>query len=100
MDISHTGGISELVRIASFAEVYGISVAPHNPYGPLRDLVRPYILRRMKTDKTVIADVLVDQAENCFPMIPSGAAHNEMLFGPEDKGEQSGGVTEEGMVLV
>jgi non-specific serine/threonine protein kinase len=30
---------------------------PHNPYGPLRDLVRPYILRRMKTDKTVIADL-------------------------------------------
>jgi acetolactate synthase-1/2/3 large subunit len=32
-------------------------------------------------------------------MIPSGAAHNEMLLGPEDK--QSGGsVSEEGMVLV
>jgi non-specific serine/threonine protein kinase len=30
---------------------------PHNPYGPLRELVRPYILRRLKTDKTVIADL-------------------------------------------
>ena len=30
---------------------------PHNPFAPLRDLVRPYILRRMKTDKTVIADL-------------------------------------------
>ncbi|WP_245435647.1 DEAD/DEAH box helicase [Microvirga calopogonii] len=30
---------------------------PHNPFGPLRDLVRPYILRRMKTDKTVITDL-------------------------------------------
>ncbi|MBF0461237.1 MAG: DEAD/DEAH box helicase [Magnetococcales bacterium] len=29
----------------------------HNPYGPLRALVRPYILRRMKTDKSVIADL-------------------------------------------
>ena len=29
----------------------------HNPYGPLRELVRPYILRRMKTDKSVIADL-------------------------------------------
>jgi non-specific serine/threonine protein kinase len=29
----------------------------HNPYGPLRELVRPYILRRLKTDKTVIADL-------------------------------------------
>ena len=35
---------------------------PHNPYGPLRELVRPYILRRMKTDKTVIAD-LPDKTE-------------------------------------
>ena len=34
----------------------------HNPYGPLRDLVRPYILRRMKTDKSVIAD-LPDKTE-------------------------------------
>jgi non-specific serine/threonine protein kinase len=30
---------------------------PHNPYGPLRDLVRPYILRRLKTDKAVISDL-------------------------------------------
>lgn len=30
---------------------------PHNPYGPLRDLVRPYILRRLKTDRSVIADL-------------------------------------------
>jgi non-specific serine/threonine protein kinase len=33
-----------------------------NPYGPLRDLVRPYILRRLKTDKSVIAD-LPDKTE-------------------------------------
>jgi SNF2 family DNA or RNA helicase len=29
----------------------------HNPYGPLKELVRPYILRRMKTDKSVIGDL-------------------------------------------
>jgi non-specific serine/threonine protein kinase len=34
----------------------------HNPYAPLRELVRPYILRRLKTDKTVIAD-LPDKTE-------------------------------------
>jgi acetolactate synthase-1/2/3 large subunit len=47
---------------------------------------------------SVILDVAVDQAENCFPMIPSGAAHNEMLLGPEDEAGQP--VSEEGMVLV
>ena len=35
---------------------------PKNPYAPLRELVRPYILRRMKTDRTVIAD-LPDKTE-------------------------------------
>ena len=39
-----------------------LAARPHNPYGPLRDLVRPYILRRMKTDKAVIAD-LPDKTE-------------------------------------
>jgi acetolactate synthase-1/2/3 large subunit len=45
----------------------------------------------------VIVDVIVDQKENCFPMIPAGAAHNEMLLGPDDK---PGKVSAEGMVLV
>lgn len=34
-DISHCGGIGELLRIASYAEVYNVMVAPHNPYGPV-----------------------------------------------------------------
>ena len=34
-DISHCGGIGELLRIASWAEVYNVRVAPHNPYGPV-----------------------------------------------------------------
>ncbi|MAH85065.1 MAG: acetolactate synthase 3 large subunit [Rhodospirillaceae bacterium TMED8] len=52
----------------------------------------------IKTDNAVICDIHVDQSENCFPMIPSGAAHNEMLLGPNDKAEKP--VSEEGMVLV
>ena len=34
-DISHCGGIGELLRIAAFAEVYNVMMAPHNPYGPV-----------------------------------------------------------------
>ncbi|HEX2582482.1 MAG TPA: acetolactate synthase 3 large subunit, partial [Dongiaceae bacterium] len=45
----------------------------------------------------VIVDCCVDEKENCFPMIPSGSAHNEMLLGPEDKARS---ISEEGMVLV
>jgi len=46
----------------------------------------------------VIADIAVDQKENCFPMIPGGHPHYEMLLGPEDKAEQP--ASEDGMVLV
>ena len=52
----------------------------------------------LAVDNAVIADVRVDKLENCFPMIPSGAAHNKMLLGPEDKAEKP--VSEDGMVLV
>ncbi|KAL1695831.1 enolase C-terminal domain-like protein [Schizophyllum commune] len=34
-DIAHCGGISELRRIAAYAETYDVSVAPHCPLGPL-----------------------------------------------------------------
>ena len=47
----------------------------------------------------VIVDIATDQNENCFPMIPSGAAHNEMLLGPDDK-KAGNPISEEGMVLV
>ena len=45
----------------------------------------------------VVADIRVAKEENCFPMIPSGAAHNEMLLGPKDKAATVSG---EGMALV
>ena len=47
----------------------------------------------------MIADILVDPAENCFPMIPSGAAHNEMILGPGHE-KEAAGITDEGLVLV
>jgi acetolactate synthase-1/2/3 large subunit len=47
----------------------------------------------------VIADICVAKDENCFPMIPSGAAHNEMILGPGQP-SASGPVSEDGMVLV
>jgi len=39
-----------------------LAANPGTAYGPLRELVRPYILRRLKTDKTVISD-LPDKTE-------------------------------------
>ena len=34
--------------------------------------------------------MLVDKTENCFPMIPSGAAHYDMLLGPDDRAQPAG----------
>ena len=52
----------------------------------------------LKTDKAVIADVRVEKLESCYPMIPSGSPHNQMLLGPEDEAEKP--ISEDGMVLV
>ena len=56
------------------------------------------ILEMIKIKGPVIFDVCVDETENCFPMIPSGATHDKMLLGPND--EFNDGVSEDGMVLV
>ena len=58
------------------------------------------IAAMLASDRTVILDVAVDEKENCFPMIPGGAAHNEILFGPDDKASTDPSAREEGMVLV
>ena len=61
----------------------------------LDDAIREMI----DVDKPVIFDCVVDPNENCFPMIPSGKAHNEMLMGdvPEDVATA---IDEKGKILV
>ena len=53
----------------------------------------------INVNKPVLFDCVVDQAENCFPMIPSGRAHNEMLLGDAAESIEDA-VTEEGKMLV
>ena len=56
------------------------------------------IKKMIESPGPVIADIVVDPGENCFPMIPGGKAHNDMLLGPADKPESA--TPEDGMVLV
>lgn len=57
------------------------------------------IQRMLDTDGLVIADVRVAPEENCFPMVPSGAAHNEMILGTD--GDDAGpAVSSAGQALV
>lgn len=48
-------------------------------------------------DGPVVADIAVDQEENCFPMVASGAAHNEMILRQEDTKQRT---SNEGLALV
>ncbi|MEL6643877.1 MAG: acetolactate synthase 3 large subunit [Pseudomonadota bacterium] len=55
------------------------------------------IMEMINHDGPVIFDCLVEKHENCFPMIPSGKAHNEMLLG---EAETQGVIDAKGSVLV
>jgi acetolactate synthase I/II/III large subunit len=79
---SYTEALPDFVKLAEAYHAVGIRC--ERP-GDLDDAIRQMI----GVDKPVIFDCVVDQNENCFPMIPSGRAHNEMLLGdagvnPED----------------
>src|ERR1700730_2188849 len=73
----------------------------HNPYGPLRELVRPYILRRMKTDKSVIAD-LPDKTEIkalCGLSRRQAALYGQAVEDLAKSLEASAGIQRKGIVL-
>ena len=55
------------------------------------------IMEMIRYDGPVIFDCLVEKHENCFPMIPSGKPHNEMLLGDADT---QGVIGAKGAVLV
>ena len=88
---SYMASLPDFVKLAD--AFGGVGLRAEKPE-QLDDVIREMI----ETPRCVIADIMVDKAENCFPMIPSGAAHNEMLMGPADKAEQP--ISEDGMVLV
>ena len=88
---SYSEALPDFVKLADAFGATGLRC--HEP-SKLDDVIKEMIAIK----GPVIVDVAVDKAENCFPMIPSGAAHNDMLLGPEDRAARQ--VSEEGMVLV
>ena len=73
---SYTESLPDFVKLA---EAYGGIGLRAETVDQLDDVIQ----EMMHTDKVTIVDVCVDQKENCFPMIPSGKAHNEMILSPE-----------------
>ncbi|HVI51084.1 MAG TPA: acetolactate synthase 3 large subunit [Candidatus Sulfotelmatobacter sp.] len=88
---SYSEALPDFVKLADAYGAVGFRV---DQVGDLDGVIEEMV----KIKKTVIVDCRVDASENCFPMIPSGAAHNEMLLGPSDEADKP--VSEDGMVLV
>ena len=86
---SYSEALPDFVKLA---EAYGaVGIRANKP-----DELDEKIKEMINVDKPVIFDCVVEKEENCFPMIPSGKAHNEMILGPEDEEI----ISEEGKVLV
>ena len=87
---SYMSALPDFVKLAESFHAKGLRVT--RP-----DDVDDVIEEMIATDGPVVVDVVVDPKENCFPMIPSGAAHYEMIMGPE---EETPEVSPEGLALV
>ena len=87
---SYTDSLPDFVKLA---EAYGcLGLRAIKP-----DELDQKIQEMIDYQGPVIFDCVVDQDENCYPMIPSGAAHNEMLLGESDDNPE---VSDEGKVLI
>ena len=87
---SYTAALPDFVKLA---EAYGcVGIRANKP-----DELDQKIEQMLSVDKPVIFDCVVDKNENCYPMIPSGKPHNQMLLGKKDDEDA---ISDEGKVLV
>ncbi len=87
---SYTAALPDFVKLA---EAYGCrGIRAKKP-----EELDVKIAEMLSINGPVIFDCMVDKAENCYPMIPSGKPHNQMLLGDQDEEEK---ISEEGKVLV
>ncbi len=75
---SYSDSLPDFVKMA---EAFGcVGIRAETP-----DELDAKILEMINCDRPVIFDCKVEKAENCFPMIPSGKAHNEMLLADDGR---------------
>jgi acetolactate synthase I/II/III large subunit len=93
---SYTASLPDFVKLAEAYGALGLRcVDPADLDSTINEMI--------DTPRAVIVDCVVDQTENCFPMIPSGKAHNEMILADlsDDAGIEVGAVIDEkGKMLV
>ena len=88
---SYTDSLPDFVKLAESFHAKGLRAKNI-------DDLDTVIEEMISSDKTVIADIWVDKEENCFPMIQSGSAHNEMVLNKYQKQDRTS--AEKGKVLV
>jgi acetolactate synthase-1/2/3 large subunit len=87
---SYTEALPDFVKLAEAYGAVGIRAkSPNELDGAIEEMI--------KVKKPVLFDCAVDPNENCFPMIPSGKAHNEMILSADEEREE---ISEEGKMLV
>jgi len=87
---SYTAALPDFVKLA---EAYGcVGIRANKP-----EELDGKIAEMLSVNRPVIFDCVVDKVENCYPMIPSGKPHNQMLLGEQD---QDGEISDEGKILV
>ena len=87
---SYTASLPDFVKLA---DAYGAVGIRANKPAELDDKIK----EMLAVNRPVLFDCVVDPKENCFPMIPSGKAHNEMILSQGDEREE---ISEEGKMLV
>mgnify|MGYP006232378895 CR=1 FL=1 len=87
---SYTASLPDFVKLAESFGIHGLRV------DNIKNL-ETTIDEMVKIKGPVIADIRVEKEENCFPMIPSGAAHNEMILNSDDNQKDT---SNEGLALV
>ena len=77
--MSYMEALPDFVKLAESYGHMGIKVEQES------DLIPALIEAFKQKDRTVFLDIITDSSENVFPMIPSGAGHNEMLLAGRDE---------------
>ncbi len=88
---SYTAALPDFVKLAEAYNCVGIRAKTPEE-------LDDKIIEMLNTDRPVIFDCMVDKVENCFPMIPSGKPHNQMILGPKDQENKK--ITGKGKSLV
>ena len=88
---SYMDSLPDFVKLAESFQAKGLRATKS---GEVDDVIKEMV----EFDGPVIADICVDKKENCFPMIQSGSAHNEMVLNKYQKQDQK--AAEKGKILV